>query len=136
MWFDSFYTDKKEAESCQGIMKALQASTWEDALPILQAIPNLVLPEQLEVLFCELYDLIRLHRRLKTNVSNTSLNGTLDDMNTHLSANVINRATSVHGDSSCPAGVSMTRSYVSSSTSPRSLSCRRLKDSVLQRDRR
>ena len=90
MWFDSFYTDKKETESYQGIMKALQAPTWEDALPILQAIPNLVLPEQLEVLFCELYDLIRLHRRLKTNVSNTSLNGTLDDMNTHLSANVIN----------------------------------------------
>ena len=90
MWFDSFYADKKETESYQGIMKALQAPTWDDALPILQAIPNLVLPEQLEVLFCELYDLIRMRRRLATDVSNTSLNGTLDDMNAHLSANVVN----------------------------------------------
>ena len=90
MWFDSFNTDNNETEICQGIIKSLQAPTWEDALPKLKGIPNLVLPEQLEVLFCELYDLIRVHRRLKTNVSNDSLNGTLDDMNTHLSANVIN----------------------------------------------
>ena len=90
MWFDSFSTDKKETKICKGIMKALQAPTWEDALSKLQGIPNLALPEQLENLFCELYDLIRLHRRLKTNVSDTSLNGTLGDMNTHLSANVIN----------------------------------------------
>ena len=115
MWFDYFNTDNNERKSTKAsFINSLQASTWDDALPVLQGIPNLVLTEQLQVLFCELYDLIRMHRRLAPNVSNTSLNGMLDDMNAYLSANVIN-ALRAHVQTLFAARRrSMTRSYVSS----------------------
>ena len=56
---------------------------------MLRAIPNLKLRKKLKVLFCELYDLIRMHRRLDPNVSHYSVNGTLGEMNVYLPANVI-----------------------------------------------
>ena len=88
MWFDSFFTDNTETETYQGIVKALQAKKWKDALAILRGIPDLDLRVQLKVLFCELSAQL-MHRRLDPNVSTNSLNGTLGEMNAYLSANII-----------------------------------------------
>ena len=71
-----------------GIVEALQAPTWDAALPVLQGVPGLRLSEQLEWFFCELYDLIQMRGRCTPGVSMDCLDGTLDDMKKAIPYNV------------------------------------------------
>ena len=61
---------------------------------MVQGVPGLQFAEELEVFFCELYDLIRMRDTLAQDVSNTTsgstcLESTLDDMREFLPANVV-----------------------------------------------